>query len=125
MSTLVGDQLYLLTTMLYTSSIAGAMAYDQTLPKTGATVVHTGAMIYGGLSVPIVLYSLLFIFFKSLATQAFVYNAFLPYFVIYSSIIGLFSYDYFTQYYCGQTFTNSLFNNINLYICGQVTGYQT
>ena len=113
MSSLVGDQLYLLSSMLYTSAVSGAMAYDQTLPKTGATVVHTGALIYGGLSIPIALYSFMFVFYNNLATDAFVENAFLPYFIIYTSLIALFSYNYFTHYTCGQTFTNSIIDDIN------------
>ena len=124
-SSLVGDQLYLITSVLYTASVIGALAYDLSLPKTGATTVYTGAVAYAGISAPVLAYSVLFLLYKDLALGFFFFSAYLPYFILYSLLIGAFSYDYFTQYTCLTTFTQPKLDAANSYICGQVTGYET
>lgn len=124
-TSLVGDQLYLLTSCLYTASVIGALAYDLSLPKTGATTVYTGAVGYASLSAPVLAYSVLFLFYKDLALGFFFFNAYLPYFIFYTTLFAAFSYNYFTQYSCETSFTHPKLDAANDYICGQVTGYET
>jgi hypothetical protein len=117
-SPLVGDQLYLLSSVLYTASVIGALAYDLSLPKTGATIVYTGAVGYASFSAPVLAYSVLFLLYKDLALGFFFFSAYLPYFVFYTFLFAAFSYNYFTQYSCVTSFTHPKLDAANDYICG-------
>ena len=121
------DLIYFFTSSFLWTSIIGAAMYDLSMSKVLATLVQTGGLLYALITLPIGLYSGMYLFLKDLSQNVVIKFAVIMYTVTYTGFIIVINILWTQGFFCTVGFTtgNTYFDAVAKYSCGTVTGYAT